>query len=255
MGSFKFPLVVCLLIFHSSKSSTNRTTSTTTSTTRTETEIVEIENGQLDKILDRIKEVQEASLLKVLAKYKDETNSLMSVYMENLSNMVNEGRDAQKETYSLLESNMDRTEAMMNRTNDLLKTTTDTLLVIKRQKEAKTFDDLTEVKKQVGDKIEEAFQGTVHLFTEEVRYPQQALGFFSLESKYNKKVAPSNKLVRGWMKPTFVTEVDSMKQKMGLEIYFVLMWQEDSSRVNWALQNEMQNGSTFSFSPAILEYA
>ena len=46
---------------------------------------------------------------------------------------------------------------------------------------------------------------------------------------------------------------DSMKQKMGLEIYFVLMWQEDSSRVNWALQNEMQNGSAFSFSPAILE--
>ena len=99
MGSFKFPLVVCLLIFHSSKSSTNRTTSTTTSTTRTETEIVEIENGQLDKILDRIKEVQEASLLKVLAKYKDETNSLMSVYTENLRIMVNESRDEQKEMH------------------------------------------------------------------------------------------------------------------------------------------------------------
>ena len=108
--------------------------------------------------------------------------------------------------------------------------------------------------KQITEKIGDGvINGSVHLFTEEVRYPQEALGFFSLGRKYNKKIAPSDKSVRGWMKPTFVADIDSMKRRMGLEIYFVLMWQEDSSRVNWTLKDQMKDGSTFSFSPAILE--
>ena len=136
---------------------------------------------------------------------------------------------------------------------EVLVNTTKILAAIRQQGEAKTFDDLIEVKNQVTDEIGKVIQGPVHLFTEEVRYPQEALGFFSLKRKYNKKVAPSNNSVRGWMRPTFVADIDSMKRKMGLEIYFVLMWQEDSSRVNWALEKQMENGSAFSFSPAILE--
>ena len=177
----------------------------------------------------------------------------MLAYTENLENMVEESRDEEKETRSLLESNMDRTETIMNRTNYLLERSTEILLGIKEQREEKTFDDLTEVKSQVANKVKEVVQGTVHLFSEGVRYPQEALGFFSLERKYNKKVAPSNNTVRGWVKPTFVMGIDSMKQRMGLEIYFVLMWQEDSSRVNWALEEDMTEGKAFSFSPAIFE--
>ena len=148
---------------------------------------------------------------------------------------------------------MNITKTMMREAKALLENTNKILTGIRKQGEAKTFDNLTEVKNQVTDKIGKAVQGTLHLFTEEVRYPQKAFGFFSLKKEYNKKDAPSNTSVRGWMKPTFVADIDSMKRKMGLEIYFVLMWQEDSSRVNWALEKQMENGSAFSFSPAILE--
>ena len=95
--------------------------------------------------------------------------------------------------------------------------------------------------------------GTVHLFTEEVRYPAEALGLFSLKSFYNKRVSPKSKTVRGWMRPSFVTDIDSMKQKMGLEIYFILMWQEDDRRVNWSLEQKMEEGVAFSFSPSVLK--
>ena len=91
---------------------------------------------------------------------------------------------------------------------------------------------LTEVKGQVASNIGEVVQGTVHIFSEGVRFPQEALGFFSLERNYDKKVALSNNSVRNWMKPTFVTGTDSKKQMMGLDIYFDVMRQEDSSRVN-----------------------
>ena len=148
---------------------------------------------------------------------------------------------------------MGKTETMMRKANALLEKTTQILEGIRQQREAKSFDNLTEVKNQVTDKIGKTVQGTLHLFTEEVRYPQEAFGFFSLKKKYSKKDAPFNITVRGWMKPTFVADIDSMKRKMGLEIYFVLMWQEDSSRVNWPLEKQMKNGSAFSFSPAILE--
>ena len=193
-------------------------------------------------------------LPEVVAEYKDGTDNPMSAYTESLKRIVKESTQEQKETRSLVKIHMNRTETMMRKANGLLQTTTQILADIRQQREAKTFDNLTEVENQVtADKIGKVVQGTVHLFTEEVRYPQEAFGFFSLKSKYNKKVAPSNNSVRGWMKPTFVADIDSMKRKMGLEIYFVLMWQEDSSRVNWPLEKQMKNGSAFSFSPAILE--
>ena len=244
MEGFKFPLLIWLLIFHCSNSSDISRVP----------ETVEIKPRQVNEMVDKINEVQEATLLKVLVKYKDETNNLMSAYTESLKNIVKESREEQKETHKLLKNYMDRTETKMNETNGLLERTTQILTGIKEQKEDNTFDDLTAVQNQVTDGDgDEVIQGTVHLFTEEVRYPQEALGFFSLESKYNKKIAPSDKSVRGWMKPTFVADIDSMKRRMGLEIYFVLKWQEDSSRVNWALKDAMRKGSAFSFSPAILE--
>ena len=238
MEGFKIPLLVCLLIFHSSNSHSSGNGDGTAET------VENCENcgsyRKMDAILDRIKEVQEATLDVV-------------AYTESLESIVKDSTQEQKETRSLVEIHTDRTETMMREANELLETTTQILTGIRQQREAKTFDNLTEVENQVADKIGKVVQGTVHLFTEEVRYPQEAFGFFSLKSKYNKKVPPSNNAVRGWMKPTFVADIDSMKRKMGLEIYFVLMWQEDSSRVNWPLEKQMKNGSAFSFSPAILE--
>ena len=143
---------------------------------------------------------------------------------------------------------------MMTKTNDLLEKSIELLEGIKNQGEDKTFDNLTQVQSQIAQKIEGAIGGVVHLVTEgEVKYPQEALGFFSLKSNYSKKEAPYHRSVRGWMRPTFVMDIDSMKQRMGLEIYFVLMWQEDHSRVNWTLENQMTNGGAFSFSPSILQ--
>ena len=49
-----------------------------------------------------------------------------------------------------------------------------------------------------------------------------------------------------------MTDIDSMKQKMGLEIYFILMWQEDD-RVHWTLEQEMKEGFVFLFSPSVLK--
>ena len=121
------------------------------------------------------------------------------------------------------------------------------------QNEDKTFGDTTQVQNQIAQQIEGGTGGVVHLVTEgEVKYPQEALGFFSLKTNYSKKKAPSNSSVQGWLRPTFVMDIDSMKQRMGLEIYFVLMWQEDHSRVNWTLESQMPDGSAFSFSPSIL---
>ena len=143
----------------------------------------------------------------------------------------------------------------MAKTNYLLEKSIELLEGIKNQGEDKTFDNLTQVQSQIAQQIEGAIGGVVHLVTEgEVKYPQEALGFFSLKSNYSKKEAPSaHSTVHGWMRPTFVMDIDSMKQRMGLEIYFVLMWQEDHSRVNWALEDQMPDGSAFSFSPSILQ--
>ena len=173
--------------------------------------------------------------------------TLVSIYLRG-------AKSADTDTCSLLQSNMNKTETMMTKTNDLLERSIELLEGIKKQGEDKTFDNLTQVQSQIAQQIGEDSGGAVHLVTDgEVKYPQEALGFFSLKSKYNKKEAPSRSSVRGWMRPTFVMDVDSMKRKMGLEIYFVLMWQEDHARVNWALEDQMTNGSAFSFSPSILE--
>jgi len=227
MEGFKIPLLVCLLIFHSSYSG----------------DISGFGEGIVDSAKTAIKEVQEATL-------PDGTNNLVSAFTESLKSIA---KESTQEIRSLVEIHMNITKTMMREAKALLENTNKILTGIRKQGEAKTFDNLTEVKNQVTDKIGKAVQGTLHLFTEEVRYPQEAFGFFSLKKEYNKKDAPSNTSVRGWMKPTFVADIDSMKRKMGLEIYFVLMWQEDSSRVNWALEKQMENGSAFSFSPAILE--
>ena len=171
----------------------------------------------------------------------------MSVYMEHLKNISQESRLEQEETRKVLKSNNQAT-------NSLLENTTGILTRMMAKNEDKTYNDTTQVQNQIAQQIGEDSGGAVHLVTDgEVKYPQEALGFFSLKSKYNKKEAPSRSSVRGWMRPTFVMDVDSMKRKMGLEIYFVLMWQEDHARVNWALEDQMTNGSAFSFSPSILE--
>ena len=173
--------------------------------------------------------------------------TLVSIYLRG-------AKSADTDTCSLLQSNMNKTETMMTKTNDLLERSIELLEGIKKQGEDKTFDNLTQVQSQIAQQIGEASGGAVHLVTDgEVKYPQEALGFFSLKSNYNKKEAPSRSSVQGWLRPTFVMDIDSMKQRMGLEIYFVLMWQEDSSRVKWALEDQMTNGSAFSFSPSILE--
>ena len=171
----------------------------------------------------------------------------MSVYMEHLKNISQESRLEQEETRKVLKSNNQAT-------NSLLENTTGILTRMMAKNEDKTYNDTTQVQNQIAQQIGEDSGGVVHLVTEGVvKYPQEALGFFSLKSNYSKKEAPYHRSVRGWMRPTFVMDIDSMKQRMGLEIYFVLMWQEDHSRVNWTLEDRMTNGSAFSFSPSILQ--
>ena len=90
-----------------------------------------------------------------------------------------------------------------------------------------------------------------HLVDDTV-YPDEANGFYGLKSWYDKKVPPSHKIVRGWMRPTFVTYIDSIKQSMGLEIYYISMWQEDD-RVEWTMQEEMKQGKAYPVSGHFLE--
>ena len=90
-----------------------------------------------------------------------------------------------------------------------------------------------------------------HLVDDTV-YPKDANGFYGLKSWYDKKVPPSHKIVRGWMRPIFLTYIDSIKQSMGLEIYYISMWQEDD-RVEWTMQDEMKQGIAFSVSGDFLE--
>ena len=236
MSGFKISILVCLVIFHFSNYCA--------------TEEVKIDQGQMKDITSQIKntaEKQEQTLSLLRGnKNKGETE------MEKLTGLIANSTDKQEQTLSLLRSNMKETEAKMTKNNELLDGISKILATISTKGDAKTFTDLTEVTSQVEDKVVELIGGAVYLITEEVRYPQEALGLFSLNSTYNKKVAPKHKTVRGWMRPTFVTDIDSMKQRMGLEIFFVLMWQEDS-RVNWALKDEMEEGVAFSFSPSVLE--
>ena len=236
MSGFKISILVCLVIFHFSNYCA--------------TEEVKIDQGQMKDITSQIKntaEKQEQTLSLLRGnKNKGETE------MEKLTGLIANSTDKQEQTLSLLRSNMKETEAKMTKNNELLDGISKILATISTKGDAKTFTDLTEVTSQVEDKVVELIGGAVYLITEEVRYPQEALGLFSLNSTYNKKVAPKHKTVRGWMRPTFVTDIDSMKQRMGLEIFFVLMWQEDS-RVNWALKDKMKDGVAFSFSPSVLE--
>ena len=186
--------------------------------------------------------------------------------MEDLRGLIASSAAEQEKTASLLSSSVGNVETKMTENNKFLGDISNVLTTISKKGEeisktlttismkgdAKTYTDLTEVTSQVEDKVEKLVGGAVYLITEEVRYPQEALGLLSLNRTYNKKIAPTHKTVRGWMRPTFVTDIDSMKQRMGLEIFFVLMWQEDS-RVNWALLKEMKEGVAFSFRPSVLE--
>ena len=70
MTGFKFPLLICLLIFHA----TNKTAA-------------EIKEEQLERIVKQIKEVQDATLRTALGEYREETNRLMSRYTENLKSI------------------------------------------------------------------------------------------------------------------------------------------------------------------------
>ena len=177
---------------------------------------------------------------------------MIASYKDDVETIIKEGKTEQIKIQTILETNMNKTETKMSETNDILKQVANFLQKIKNQKEDKTYANTSEVASQLGGSIARVVDGAVYLFTEEVRYPQEALGLLSLNSTYNKKVAPKHKTARGWMRPTFVTDIDSMKQRMGLEIFFVLMWQEDS-RVNWALLKEMKEGVAFSFRPSVLE--
>ena len=83
-------------------------------------------------------------------------------------------------------------------------------------------------------------------------YPDVANGFYGLKSWYDQKVPPSHKIVRGWMRPIFLTYIDSIKQSMGLEIYYISMWQEDD-RGEWTMKEEMKQGKAYSASGHFLE--
>ena len=190
-------------------------------------------------------------------------SKIMEEYKNDLKKFIHDSSVNQRETLEILRGNMNNTKHLLNEANNLLQSNINTTKAmmqgmmkslgnIEKKGEDKTYGNTAEVAKKLGGSIARVVDGAVYLFTEEVRYPQEALGLLSLNSTYNKKVAPKHKTVRGWMRPTFVTDIDSMKQRMGLEIFFVLMWQEDS-RVNWALLKEMKEGVAFSFRPSVLE--
>ena len=211
-----------------------------------------INDGQVNRIVQEVnKEVQKTNN-KFLENFVQDTEKMIASYKGDVETIIKEGKTEQIKIQTILETNMNKTETKMSETNDILKQVKHFLKKIKKQGEDKTYENTSEVASQLGDRLARVVDGAVYLFTEEVRYPQEALGLLSLNSTYNKKVAPKHKSVRGWMRPTFVTDIDSMKQRMGLEIFFVLMWQEDS-RVNWALLKEMKEGVAFSFSPSVLE--
>jgi len=198
--------------------------------------------GQETRIKDKVGEAQIATI-KALKCEDTLTRTKMSQYKNEMKDIVEASSEKLKETL----------ETKMGETNTLLQEAVDALKEIKQQKEDKTFNDTTALASQVKNMMTAVNGSALHLFTGEVRYPQEALGLMSLQSDYNKKVAPKYKKVKGWMRPTFLMDIDSMKQRMGLEIYFILMWQEDNKRVDWALEDKMEDGVAFSFGPSVLE--
>ena len=93
-----------------------------------------------------------------------------------------------------------------------------------------------------------------HIFEQKERDPEAALGFLRLDMDYNGDEAPngSDSKVKAWLEPTFVTEIDSMARKMGLEMKLKLMWEDE--RIIWRMDENMYPGAAFHFDPSILTY-
>ena len=259
MSGFKISTIVCLVIFHLSnfcstaevkiiqyqmddiKHKINQAQNATIRAIKTHEGNTK---SQMNKITSKIDQVQNETIRAMkthtksqigvlsdkIVTYADEQEEALSHMRSNMSKRETEMKNLngliaskQEETLSLLRSNNEDTMAKMTKTNELLDGISKILTTISKKGDPETYSDLAEVTSQVEDKVDEPIGGAVYLITEEVRYPQEALGLLSLGRTYNKKVAPTNKTVRGWMRPTFVTDIDSMKQRMGLEIFFVLM--------------------------------
>ena len=124
----------------------------------------------------------------------------------------------------------------------------------------KSFEDLTGTRalfksmkeKKMTEGSEETDKETFHIFEQEDRDPEAALGFLRLNSDYNKNEAPNGRAskVKSWLEPTFVADIDSMARRMGLEMKLYLMWEDQ--RIIWRMEDIMDPGAVFPFDPSIL---
>ena len=83
--------------------------------------------------------------------------------------------------------------------------------------------------------------------------PKASFGFLTLNKTYNKYESPGMKEVKVQvqMEPTFVTEIDSIGRKMGLEIKLGVTWED--ARIWWRKDNITSPGDLFTFEPQILK--
>ena len=82
--------------------------------------------------------------------------------------------------------------------------------------------------------------------------PDEAFGFLTLNSTYNKYESPDNETRVGvWMEPTFVIEIDSLARRMGLVVKLEVTWQDE--RVWWKKDDITNPGDNFTFDTSILQ--
>ena len=192
----KFLLLISLCLFHFMK------------TTRNETRIKK-ENEMETRIVSA-NETQTVALDEIKAA-QIVTNKLLQDYLNKTDTLLKQlvAKEGQVTTAKVCTG---------EDTNKLLKENNQLLDEIKKQGEDKTFENTTDVEKQLNESATE--EGSMHLFSQKVRYPQDAYGFFSLDKNYNKNEPPlKNTSVNVLLEPTFLTMLESKTRKMGLEIH------------------------------------
>ena len=240
----KFLLLISLCLFHFMKTIRNETRIKKENENESKTRIKN-ENENENETRTISKNGTQTGALDEIKAAQIVTNKLLQDYLNKTDTLLRQlvAKEGQVTTAKVCTG---------EDTNKLLKENNQLLDEIKKQGEDKTFENTTDVEKQLNESATE--EGSIHLFSQKVRYPQDAYGFFSLDKNYNKNEPPlKNTSVNVLLEPTFLTKLESKTRKMGLEIHFILMWEEHEKRVNWTLKEKMKKGSFFLFSPSILE--